>query len=1488
MPESSSRTRSDSLDDPEHPEQERKRPRLNSSKPDVAEAMADTAMIPPAPASGASDMERNRDQPITPPSSTNSIDANTTTSPTSKVTINTRAPQSKFSSQTPSNTVLKAVDASHDTTTGSDMTSDELQATIVSAGITDGNSAPPEPISISSSLSGSPEMEVAEIEDYDQESSKTTWTPVSRTIRNTVVQTYHAYYVNQTFPYAARRYVPGTSHKILLEIAGCFLSGFERDGILFQEIKTWLSQFLQRFDRLERSLIMEEPHFWREFPELVSSLLKRETDAPAEARPQDLETFFVDYGRLIVLFIQLDLRQLRSYSDTTDPKEIVELFCRPYLSTLTLILQYREIPFYDTLLKSRSYNPANLISAVADKLADSKSINILHFLTELSIDLASILVKKPAFAHVFLQILTVASRFIGSIPERAHSEADAIFQESPQLEDIKDNSLQFFLQADELLQKAIVKQVAWLTIDNSPDILRIMSRSMQCIADQLEKFRSEMIVSAGVTTEGLDFDEGMQDVVAYAWKFKTLRKYVTHGRMEIRVHGIDAMQNDLVHVFNCYIRNSSNFMRVPLVCFLIKFIQETKFIDYIIGVDSHPQIIGRSSNIVGFLCVTHTFTDYETDIMWKTVMESQDPRTSVGVLELLRTDFGMLELPALHYLCSKLLAIPLQRFEPRMLDFTADLLDAIRQKPQFGHGFNEPHNQITVALCIRLLRDASAAVDCPPEQLLQISHVGAEQLMHLIRPAYLNGSLRVDLQEQACQWRQIAEDIADNNEFATGSVRAMTAWLSGMSAAGAGQLLIEFDIPKLLINNLAYLSEQCLSGKVHENNVDFAFNIRLDALFYVITRVPETITSELLECLWTHLFTAQHLPSATRGKAWSNLSNVVKGPLCDQNSVIDRIVNEYLPRLRPHELTIEVLELIQCCVKYETRIARSVSVDEGEIVSIPGIERVWQVMLEAPPDTVESNATDFLIRQYLDNELITKRSKSCIHATHLSLVDRCVQQVISSAAKLRSYSDGTMSGEDEPMVIIASEEEILAEEMRFDRCLLFLRKFLEGMKARPRYSTPPIKDSNGSQAPFESCGEAFEVKLQVFGSKLLGTNWRQLRLGYSNTGTELWQFLSDMTGFTQFQVIGGGHKIPLKNSTKKLSELGIALSNLLVTKVPDSPEKMPARATRASSPVDTKVMDHFQELYELLELDERLASEVFSFLSLFPAQSGVLGLVRSMQASPDELLPADKPYRLLYCAQALRSCMEDESFSSTPDTDFLHYGITTIIATFSRLEISGPNDALQMSTAQSLLESLLLGFRAKVPADISSTYISDHRSYVEHLLRLARNGRDCSSVVALQIRPQDLVRDPLESLVEGALHDEGVGEYLKSNPATDEVFRETLLTDPRSEVRKAVADIFLNLSGWTGAKLVLKVNNDPRAARSRFSVETIDALLASVWTSLRNLLPEAVSWPFQCQELFEAAVAIFRRVGKTFPQIELNSYFQQWSSLLVNYHHKEV
>ena len=218
----SSRTRSDSLE-ALGLQQDRKRLRLDSGHNDdllSEEALTDSGLPeashdPDSPdkrsTSGACSRKSSSPSPSNMEPSSNR--------PHSKVTINTRATTAN---------ATDALESSADHSEGiqtSQKSTDPASTPPEPASGPDMVVAPPDTISIHSSPSGSPEIQIAVIEDIDQDPAETNWTPVTRLADSALLQEQaNSNYVSKTFPYSQQT-PAGFVHEILIEIGKIFLQG---------------------------------------------------------------------------------------------------------------------------------------------------------------------------------------------------------------------------------------------------------------------------------------------------------------------------------------------------------------------------------------------------------------------------------------------------------------------------------------------------------------------------------------------------------------------------------------------------------------------------------------------------------------------------------------------------------------------------------------------------------------------------------------------------------------------------------------------------------------------------------------------------------------------------------------------------------------------------------------------------------------------------------------------------------------------------------------------------------------------------------------------------------------------------------------------------------------------------------------------------------------------------------------------------------------
>ena len=225
-----SRSRSDSME-ASSSQQDRKRPRLENCDIDQVESTESltdtgrpmTSMSSPSADPNRPHMENGSRVSI----SERHESAEMTTSPSnlsSKVTIQTRAapPLSTAQGSRPSSQDSKQnVNPDDVPSTAQPAVEPDLQSDMVGA--------PTDTISISSSPSKSPEIEAAELEDFDETAGQTVWMPVTQITNNNVPspsrQKLPRHHVCGTFPFAERHSTCGQVHTLIPLISQIFQAG---------------------------------------------------------------------------------------------------------------------------------------------------------------------------------------------------------------------------------------------------------------------------------------------------------------------------------------------------------------------------------------------------------------------------------------------------------------------------------------------------------------------------------------------------------------------------------------------------------------------------------------------------------------------------------------------------------------------------------------------------------------------------------------------------------------------------------------------------------------------------------------------------------------------------------------------------------------------------------------------------------------------------------------------------------------------------------------------------------------------------------------------------------------------------------------------------------------------------------------------------------------------------------------------------------------
>ena len=669
-------------------------------------------------------------------------------------------------------------------------------------------------------------------------------------------------------------------------------------------------------------------------------------------------------------------------------------------------------------------------------------------------------------------------------------------------------------------------------------------------------------------------------LVSNAWKFKILRKYIVKGNMGLRVMSIAAMDTSLVEIwreFNSVGPSCSH----PVMQYLADFLSRGRVAEYIVGVDSHPQLISRSGNIVGFLVVTHRWTDEQADAIWKTVATSLDHRVVTATMTVFNSITNLMK-PTDHlYLCSKLYALPIERYTIEILRFLRELTGKLIQSPE---SFDYDSRGETVRpwnVCIRLIRD-TAPCRKADKSLIDMHNEVLDQFR------YLTAMIPTD--ERHHIYKESAEQIADHTLDATGNFKVIGMLLQSPDPTDTSFLEEKQWLMRSVLEEIpAFVTKEAEGGLYP--SLRTALHYRLDILRLSITREGISIPTDLHVTLWDHTIGHRALSDDARNVAWSLLSMAYRE--APKNDFCRELVSSYIPTMSPSLYTTGLFEFVSKYRFPTTRQRPQSSNDDDDDddddddvpLQIPGADILWPIVLSAPSGTIEDRAARLLASRYVQSVDGRDILPSEFADAQVALADKCMQELRNAIASHsgRSHTNSNAKSSDEESVRIQQ-----LTELRVSRILLFQKMLLELVRLRPEFNRGGRVDSKVEAMDTDMpIGDAITVKYQC------GNDRQSVTLGADHTMDDLYRRLCHATGYTKLNLFAKGQRLKaFEGSPIKLSEFDFG--GQVIAQRADGAEttKPLPDPVNSTSRFELAILKHFEELFAWMDCDDVISSQV--------------------------------------------------------------------------------------------------------------------------------------------------------------------------------------------------------------------------------------------------------------------------------------------------------
>ncbi|KUJ19036.1 ubiquitin C-terminal hydrolase-like protein [Mollisia scopiformis] len=1152
-------------------------------------------------------------------------------------------------------------------------------------------------------------------------------------------------------------------------------------------------------------------------------------------------------ARLAGKFVAMDVRTL-SYRAQQDNEDLEPDLSRNSLGALAYLLREDEVNHLGRNLENHyNWNWEEDVAQMSDSFqTEGGTIPALTKLVQGQLRLIS---RFPKFidnltdpCRLVSRIVSDASRYIDMADVSQQQTVDGAKQKVFQ-------GYEFFRVMSAGLETIIEKHVTFLSPDAALGHLNclhnILKRNLQLNPKAYRDFVEQQRRDHSMLTR-----QQAPQAFSLEWKFGILKKLITSAQMQLRVTGVTTMCADLLALYSK--QKNNDVSHNPYLLYPAEFIIQNQLVDYIVGIGSHPEIINESNNILGFLIVTKTYKAKQTDMIWQTVMNSQDPRVVEAILRMVNRCHNLYDYRSLLYLCKKISDVPLSSFSGAMREYCSNLFLQLVVK---AHDASVAYiDAPPYELCVRLIREASVTTLEYSDGYVDLQNFATIKFREL-----LGNGPSPDVRNAI--YLGCIQDISTKTASTAGSICVINALLRapgvppGMST-DLHVLTSEHGLTKLLVDELESVISVCGSEPIPNSPASTA---RRELLLAIIIEKPDSISPELGERLWNALVGSQSKSSAERNISWQILNTAVQRSSTSKNSFLASCFRDHLPRLPSYCFTRGALDFAHVAVRSWLEEARHDFAEEGSKFESPALEQLWHMILTAPANTIDAEAIKILVGVFVDSALILSIPRPIARHVHLTLVDRCLKQLKGAASQLKAFSDGASSGSDEGMVIVASEDQFQEQEKTFARSLAVLREFLRAYQIKPQFASPKSR-SPIAAATTAVEGELLTLKYQSFdGDKQ--TEIKSLALGKLNTAASLFATLQKATGFKNYKVYCGGREINPDEIEvcKSLEELNI--NGLVLVR---SREASDIHLTSKGS-LEAEITKHFDDLWSYLGMHEKVAQEIYYFLIKFPVYARMVKDFES-DVSYAEIFPSGQPFKSLYAIHCLRDHITAQSKQGTLQEETLLRAIQLLVSAISDPKVLDQcgGDSLKDCLALHLLDCFIqLLKESPLPKSLNSLL---DETLLERLLQLLYG----AMASATSQNSVHLTWRSFEAILDAVSHCSDLWQSFGAHLSNKTLVRDLLLDDDRSAIRKSVVK-----------HVTQKCSSSPSSSQL-----TTNHFAMTFWPKIAALIPVATQYPERCEETFTLALTLFNKLANadtTAGFFNLNKLVKEWGTLLLAY-----
>ena len=681
-------------------------------------------------------------------------------------------------------------------------------------------------------------------------------------------------------------------------------------------------------------------------------------------------------------------------------------------------------PSPKAFLEKQGADPHRILSRLAKQYVEVLDPSAAK-LTKLVVVLSEHVHVYPATAGALLNAMRTLSGILQPRSEH-HGSMDTVFNDSAA---VAENVVEAVRVMQHVLVRSIEKQTSTLTFDVHKGLISNVGALARAAAIMSHDAAVELVESSAGSQQ-VEFAAQNPDLVRTLVVEGLLLKCLYKGRMELRVLGITLLCEELILFYNA--RQGRGADEDPWISYMAEVIAQDQIVEYIVSANSHPQLISKSQDIIGFLFVTKHWPKRISDAVWHTISSGQDSRIIEAVVNLLTACFRMRYVKADNLLlaCEEVAQLPLRAFSSPALFGLIDQMIINVGDPDMIQA------RITLRmLLVRLLRNVHSS---PPPKDIHVESVRQSATKHIKQLQEITD----DDDERRSDLVQLVGDLEGDIAAGTPIVDYLRACVLSRRMLDDRSFVLEvLGLPSIVAKNLGSFLE-CAGSRFNPETIFIGLQARLRLLMELFDLSADTHLDPDLESLvWDNLVGKSAASKRCQEMGWDLIADFV-GRVARPHGFVERCVQEHLPGLALESLPEAFIEFSRNAFAYTRRFYGKMRNEESFSDRLSDL--FWKTTLICPHDNIVQHVTQMLCALHLDLNPNHAEIAESLSKSHVKVVEECVDQLRASATKLQSshVNGNSANVEASPHSTTSMEQASVSEEARFSRALNFLSPLL--------------------------------------------------------------------------------------------------------------------------------------------------------------------------------------------------------------------------------------------------------------------------------------------------------------------------------------------------------------------------------------------------------------------------------------------------------------